>query len=1146
MKIRLLIVSLFLALSSTAQINDSAVLRNYINANVIENGTRSVTATQLYYSLTGLLNVSNRYKIDSINLKIDSLIYYTAGKRRALKFNQPGVDSVRLSSDSLYFRRIEGGEIPIRLDYYTKSQADNRYVLSPSGKLTANWLTAWDYAISSEAPNLTNLEDRYLVVNGTAGDTAFTVSGGTGMADFVPNFVAAAYAKEDDRYFSFFVVRQSGTTYNIDRPLKYNLVNDTIKFIWSSYQGQHLSDYGYRGYADMIYDYHKSLAHKDYKLYSFFPEDGGAIPFTAINGAVQGGFIPSTSIPQLYSLTTATINYSQIAVNHFVIQQGGVTDRGGEWTVNLGKKKGYCETWIGINRSLPGYAKINFYLDGVLKETKFVRGGVQKLTFNYANASSGKLQIVTADAQNTAIRIGKTIWYQTDLDTIPKAYQGGKIMFVGDSWTQHRYTGGNYLKSSPERFRARWQGDGGNASDVINVGRGGMTSSWGKYWFKYWLNLYHPQYVYIEFYINDSNSSGFVGDGSTTTWNFDSTDPYGTGLDVDGKVTQQNWLDYIKWMKDTALAYGATPIILMPTPTASATQTQAISAWNSALRPATQYYDIETFFSSGVYGDNSANAPLITATTANADTVVTKEIKGGTASISGSMLIELQATNSSTTKGGITYPKVNYTGSSGHIWDWQNLPTLGSGVVGYIANNGLWYGAGGFTTPGAYTIPPFQISYASGIARASATNSTTVQDWYLGDSLTGVLRFRIPAVLANYTTSTLPTSSLRRVKGALVYDTDVEKAAVTNGSSWEYLAKEALVLSRYDSSTAKNNFIRNSAAYAGSPQTADILNLGTMRNDGTFIVNGNARFNLGGDLKYNIYYRDSATGNLAALAPATYGYTLKAGPGGKPEWVNAPGGTVTSVDLSLPSIFSVTGNPVTSSGTLTTSLVTQAQNLVFASPSGSSGVPTFRSLVSNDIPSLDAAKISSGVFSIARGGTGLSALGSASQQLRVNAGGTALEYFTPSSGLVLLKDFYADQGNTSTSVGISNALYTYTVPANRLAAVGEKITAIYGGTFAANANTKSLRMGFGANANIGSNSVTLNGVGWVVKVTIIRISSSAIRAIIEIPGTDPVVAEYTSVDFTVTNDLVLSGAGGGAVNDVVAKMGTVKWEAAAP
>jgi hypothetical protein len=38
-----------------------------------------------------------------------------------------------------------------------------------------------------------------------------------------------------------------------------------------------------------------------------------------------------------------------------------------------------------------------------------------------------------------------------------------------------------------------------------------------------------------------------------------------------------------------------------------------------------------------------------------------------------------------------------------------------------------------------------------------------------------------------------------------------------------------------------------------------------------------------------------------------------------------------------------------------------------------------------------------GILSIARGGTGLSALGTALQQIRVNAGGTALEYFTPTA-----------------------------------------------------------------------------------------------------------------------------------------------------
>jgi hypothetical protein len=64
-------------------------------------------------------------------------------------------------------------------------------------------------------------------------------------------------------------------------------------------------------------------------------------------------------------------------------------------------------------------------------------------------------------------------------------------------------------------------------------------------------------------------------------------------------------------------------------------------------------------------------------------------------------------------------------------------------------------------------------------------------------------------------------------------------------------------------------------------------------------------------------------------------------------------GTVTSVALAAPAIFSVTGSPVTTSGTLTFALATQSANLVFAGPNtGSAAAPTFRALVAGDIPDL--------------------------------------------------------------------------------------------------------------------------------------------------------------------------------------------------
>jgi len=62
-------------------------------------------------------------------------------------------------------------------------------------------------------------------------------------------------------------------------------------------------------------------------------------------------------------------------------------------------------------------------------------------------------------------------------------------------------------------------------------------------------------------------------------------------------------------------------------------------------------------------------------------------------------------------------------------------------------------------------------------------------------------------------------------------------------------------------------------------------------------------------------------------------------------------GTVTSVGLSLPPFITVTGSPVSTSGTLTGTLATQTANTHFAGPtSGSAAAPTFRALVPADLP----------------------------------------------------------------------------------------------------------------------------------------------------------------------------------------------------
>ena len=93
-------------------------------------------------------------------------------------------------------------------------------------------------------------------------------------------------------------------------------------------------------------------------------------------------------------------------------------------------------------------------------------------------------------------------------------------------------------------------------------------------------------------------------------------------------------------------------------------------------------------------------------------------------------------------------------------------------------------------------------------------------------------------------------------------------------------------------------------------------------------------------------------------------------------------GTVYYAGLAMPSIFSVANTPIVSSGTFNVTLANQLQNLVFASPNGSTGIPTFRSVVNDDITDLAWSKITSTPTTIA--GYNISDALSTSRQLTIN------------------------------------------------------------------------------------------------------------------------------------------------------------------
>lgn len=130
------------------------------------------------------------------------------------------------------------------------------------------------------------------------------------------------------------------------------------------------------------------------------------------------------------------------------------------------------------------------------------------------------------------------------------------------------------------------------------------------------------------------------------------------------------------------------------------------------------------------------------------------------------------------------------------------------------------------------------------------------------------------------------------------------------------------------------------------------------------------------------------------------------------------GGGVTSINIISPLAgITASGGPITSSGSITLAL---ADDLAALEALSSTGIARRTALNTWAL---------GGTVTIAEGGTNLTTLGTSNQLLRVNGGGTALEYFTPSfltgNQTITLTGDVTGSGTTSIATLISNNVVTY-------------------------------------------------------------------------------------------------------------------------
>jgi hypothetical protein len=216
------------------------------------------------------------------------------------------------------------------------------------------------------------------------------------------------------------------------------------------------------------------------------------------------------------------------------------------------------------------------------------------------------------------------------------------------------------------------------------------------------------------------------------------------------------------------------------------------------------------------------------------------------------------------------------------------------------------------------------------------------------------------------------------------------------------------------------------------------------------------------------------------------------------QWTN-DSGYLTSLSGAVTSV-SGTANRISSTGGATPVIDIDAAYV------GQTSITTLGTIATGSIP----FSLITGTVGISQGGTNLTALGTGLQQLRVNAGATALEYFTPASAGITIgdaisggtanrflfedasnllgennTDFYFEpatpfthviaSGRTGTITGINNTIYGY--QAGKVATTATNCT--YVGYQAGLNNTSNESVGIGASALDGTASFRSTAVGYL-------------------------------------------------------------------
>ena len=558
---------------------------------------------------------------------IKSKVYDIETVKSIVKQHMPNVDANKINYESTTVKETLDTVIEKQSNILANQNNINSQLDLISDKENPYFINTYQYTRSGKTPTnlgIVNVVDRISDTQLNVSDpTAFVVSGACVVFDPTAN-----------TYTSHAVTAISGSTITFAPKLPLNPTQ--VQTMHDSTLGQHLSLFGYKGLADYLVSSLQKYSYKknDNLLFNFNPAycallnwnnsdiynaDASqmVIPVTRIGTATSGGYVATTTNlirscamshgkdstynigaePHTQYLSRAYILRDAVANNGFEISFSANNLDGFIELPLAVRDESYISTTDSQTYKTKGKARLQVFNNTtVIFDSVYEAGCLHSIFVDFTNGDLIKVRVTCESSVPTSIALGGIFAYKKSIKTSKETLfeSGDVIAFLGDSWTQYPIASdiGEIGQTRPDgsistgsqwlsrRMQEKLASEGKDVT-MLNMGFGGQTSKWGKYWVNTIISLDpKPTHCVICFYINDLNSAA---NPSNTFYDFDPNNMFlnksVTNGGVYGRIADENeWKTNIKWLCSKLAANGIKPIVIMPSHTASDSQAQAIRA----------------------------------------------------------------------------------------------------------------------------------------------------------------------------------------------------------------------------------------------------------------------------------------------------------------------------------------------------------------------------------------------------------------------------------------------------------------------------------------------------------------------------------------------------------------------------------------